>query len=199
MTGRISTFCAVCFLVAVPAYAADWTQWRGPQRTGVSAEKGLADSWPAGGPNLVWQSKELGDGYGTPSIVAGRIYVLGNDGLEDEFVQGRLDAASGQQICGESESAKSAIRSKARITRPLVPRRRSTAIVCLRWVRTATSFVSNWPAAASSGKRISAAISTENRVTGLTPNRRSLMAMLSSARPAVSMRRWSLSTRPTAT
>jgi outer membrane protein assembly factor BamB len=77
--------------------AADWAQWRGPQRTGVSAETGLADSWPAVGPKLVWQAKEVGDGYGSPSIVGNRIYLLGNDGLENEFVEA-MDAATGRRV-----------------------------------------------------------------------------------------------------
>ncbi|MEX2317679.1 MAG: PQQ-binding-like beta-propeller repeat protein [Pirellulales bacterium] len=84
-------------LIVAPAFAVDWAQWRGPQRTGVSSEKGLADSWPAGGPKLIWQSKDLGDGYGSPAIAAGRIYLLGNDGLENEYVEAR-DVTSGKQI-----------------------------------------------------------------------------------------------------
>jgi outer membrane protein assembly factor BamB len=86
--------CCVC---TAPLLGDDWPQWRGPQRTGVSAEKGLADSWPAGGPKLVWQNKDVGDGYGSPAIVGDRIYLLGNDGLDNEFVQA-MDRASGRQI-----------------------------------------------------------------------------------------------------
>ncbi len=29
---------------------ADWPQWRGPQRDGISRETGLLKQWPAGGP-----------------------------------------------------------------------------------------------------------------------------------------------------
>lgn len=78
-------------------FATDWAQWRGPQRTGVSQETGLADQWPQAGPPLVWQVKELGDGYGSPAVVGNRIYVLGNEGMQNEFVQA-LDAASGREI-----------------------------------------------------------------------------------------------------
>ena len=38
--------------------AADWPQWRGPARDGVSPEKGLLRKWPEGGPKLAWKSKE---------------------------------------------------------------------------------------------------------------------------------------------
>jgi outer membrane protein assembly factor BamB len=84
-------------LGTISAWADDWPQWLGPWRTGVSTEKGLARSWPVGGPKLVWKVTDVGDGYGSPSIVGGRIYVLGNDGLENEFVQA-IDAASGRQL-----------------------------------------------------------------------------------------------------
>lgn len=76
---------------------ADWAQWRGPQRSGVSAETGLADQWPQEGPRLVWQVNAIGDGYGSPAIVGERIYLLSNEGIENEFVQA-LDVKDGRQI-----------------------------------------------------------------------------------------------------
>ena len=33
---------------AAPSSSLEWPQWRGPDRTGVSSETGLAKSWPAG-------------------------------------------------------------------------------------------------------------------------------------------------------
>jgi len=77
--------------------AANWAQWRGPERDGISAEKGLLKKWPSEGPKLVWQADDLGEGYSTPAIVGDRIYLLGNEGLEDEYVL-CLDAAGGEQI-----------------------------------------------------------------------------------------------------
>ena len=68
------------------ARAADWPQWRGPQRDGLSAETGLLKKWPAGGPKLLWQQKDIGEGYSTPAVVGDRIYLMGNRGTEDEFV-----------------------------------------------------------------------------------------------------------------
>ena len=32
--------------------AAEWSQWRGANRDGISAETGLLKDWPAGGPPL---------------------------------------------------------------------------------------------------------------------------------------------------
>jgi outer membrane protein assembly factor BamB len=59
------------------APAADWPQWRGPDRTGVSAETGLLQQWPPNGPPLVWTAQNLGNGYGSLSIAGDRIFVQG--------------------------------------------------------------------------------------------------------------------------
>jgi outer membrane protein assembly factor BamB len=77
--------------------AADWPQWRGLQRNGISAETGLLAEWPKDGPRLVWQVKDIGSGYSTPSVVGDRLYLLGNQGTNDEFVQA-LEAKDGKKI-----------------------------------------------------------------------------------------------------
>ncbi|HXG66960.1 MAG TPA: hypothetical protein VNO70_17795, partial [Blastocatellia bacterium] len=65
----------------------DWPQWRGPQRNGISQERGLLKHWPAQGPKLLWQVNDIGDGYSTPAVVGTRIYLMSNRGMENEFVQ----------------------------------------------------------------------------------------------------------------
>src|SRR3569623_127650 len=79
------------------ASAADWPQWRGPHRDGISAEKGLLKKWPEGGPKLVWQQKDIGEGNSTPAVVGDRHYVLSNKGIDDEFVQA-LSVKDGKQV-----------------------------------------------------------------------------------------------------
>ena len=44
-------------LFLVPAGAADWPQWRGPARNGISQETGLLAEWPSQGPKLRWSRK----------------------------------------------------------------------------------------------------------------------------------------------
>jgi len=83
--------------VAPRARAADWPQWRGPERTGRSTETGLLTEWPAAGPKLVWQAKDVGDGYSTPALVGDRLYLISNKGMDDEFVQA-LSTADAKQI-----------------------------------------------------------------------------------------------------
>jgi outer membrane protein assembly factor BamB len=74
-------------IVSLTAGAADWPQWRGPQRDGVSEETGLLQKWPEGGPKLLWRIQGLGGGYSTPSVVEDRLYLLNNEGMEKEFVR----------------------------------------------------------------------------------------------------------------
>ncbi|MSU57292.1 MAG: polyvinylalcohol dehydrogenase [Pedosphaera sp.] len=88
---------AALALVALPLGAADFPQWRGPQRTGVSAETGLLQAWPKDGPKLLWQVKDIGTGYSTPSVVGDRIYLAGNEGLENEFALA-LSAKDGRRV-----------------------------------------------------------------------------------------------------
>src|SRR5689334_20451183 len=62
----------VVFFTLGRSHAADWPQWRGPNRDGISKETGLVKEWPKEGPKLLWQATDLGDGYSTPAIVGGR-------------------------------------------------------------------------------------------------------------------------------
>ena len=85
---RISV-AAFCLFLSIPlsAKTSDWPQWRGPERNGTSPETGLLKEWPKGGPKLVWQVNDIGDGYSTPVVVGTRIYLMSNRGMDNEFVQ----------------------------------------------------------------------------------------------------------------
>ncbi|MBM3832819.1 MAG: polyvinylalcohol dehydrogenase [Verrucomicrobia bacterium] len=78
------------------AYAGDWPQWRGPKRDGVSTETGLLKQWPANGPPLLWKAQELGGGYSTPSVSAGRVIGTGYRGADD--VVWAVDAETGKLL-----------------------------------------------------------------------------------------------------
>jgi outer membrane protein assembly factor BamB len=58
-----------------PVTAADWPQFRGPNRDGTSPETGLATTWPREGPPLLWQ-KKIGTGYSGPVIVGDRLILF---------------------------------------------------------------------------------------------------------------------------
>src|SRR4029077_6619899 len=90
---------ALIFLVLAIAFvsAADWPQWRGPNRDGISKETGLIKEWPKEGPELLLQGTDLGDGYSTTAIAGGRLDVLNNKGNDNELVQAR-DVKDGKEI-----------------------------------------------------------------------------------------------------
>ena len=64
-------------LVPGQAPAADWHQWRGPNRDGHSAEAGLLKEWPASGPRQLWRASGAGTGFSSFSSSNGRLYTLG--------------------------------------------------------------------------------------------------------------------------
>jgi outer membrane protein assembly factor BamB len=64
----------------LPVRGDDWPQWRGPNRDGISKEKGLLKEWPKGGPKLVWTFKDAGSGYSQPVIASERLYLSGGRG-----------------------------------------------------------------------------------------------------------------------
>jgi outer membrane protein assembly factor BamB len=63
-----------------PPNVADWPQWRGADRNGISSDKGLLKQWPSGGPPKVWEVSHLGSGYGSISIKGDRLLVQGTQG-----------------------------------------------------------------------------------------------------------------------
>src|SRR5438309_145552 len=77
---------AAAWLVAgtLAALAADWPQWRGPDRTDVSRETGLLTTWPKGGPPLLWKYGNAGIGFSGPAVVGDRLYTMGARG-ETEY------------------------------------------------------------------------------------------------------------------
>src|SRR6185369_1219465 len=78
------------------AQTAEWPQWRGPNRDGVSKETGLLKQWPTDGPPLVWKAAGAGTGYSSLAISAGRIYTMGLRGDREYVVA--FDVATGKQL-----------------------------------------------------------------------------------------------------
>jgi outer membrane protein assembly factor BamB len=93
---RCGYWCLILPLVAATATAADWPQWRGPNRDGISQETGLLEAWPAGGPPRVWKVTGLWEGFAGPAVVGNRLFIQGQQGNQ-EFVLA-LDVATGKQL-----------------------------------------------------------------------------------------------------
>ena len=86
----------ICVFSIAIASAADWPQWRGPNRDGKSAETGLMASWPAGGPRLLWKAQGLGAGYSSFAVVGNRLYTQGQAGGQQFVIA--LDVNTGRQL-----------------------------------------------------------------------------------------------------
>lgn len=79
-----------------PNGGAPWSQWRGANRDGISAEVGWRKDWPAEGPRKLWTAK-VGEGMSSSVVVDGRLFTQGNDGKDQEFIYA-LDAATGAEL-----------------------------------------------------------------------------------------------------
>ncbi|HSD46015.1 MAG TPA: PQQ-binding-like beta-propeller repeat protein [Pyrinomonadaceae bacterium] len=74
---------------------ANWPQWRGPNRDGVSKETGLLKQWPAEGPPLLWKASGAGRGYSSFSVANGRLYTMGLRGDREYVIA--FDIANGTE------------------------------------------------------------------------------------------------------
>ena len=79
-------------MAAVPADAQDWPQYLGPTRDGVYKGQPLSETWPSGGPRVVWR-KTVGEGFSGPVVAQGRVILFHRVGKEE--VVEALDARTG--------------------------------------------------------------------------------------------------------
>jgi len=82
--------------VEPPADSGNWTQWRGPDRDGISKETGLMRKWPEGGPKATWHVDSVGVGYSSIAIKDGRIYTQGDLNGVEHIIS--LDAKDGRVL-----------------------------------------------------------------------------------------------------
>ena len=82
-------------LLAGKSHAADWPQFLGPTRNGISTETNLSSPWPTEGPPVVWQ-KKIGEGFSGPVVAANRV-ILFHRQTNKEIVE-CFDAKNGSPI-----------------------------------------------------------------------------------------------------
>src|SRR3989441_7307243 len=81
-------FCLACLTLAQQiGSAGDWPDWRGPDRNGVSREKGLPEKWSLGGQHLAWKAPY--GGRSTPVVLGDHLY-LQNTAGKGETEQERI-------------------------------------------------------------------------------------------------------------
>ncbi len=101
---RCTCFLALALALSLPALsqaqlkakAGEWPGWRGANRDGRSTETGLLKEWPSGGPKLAWKIDSLGEGFSTPSVAEGKIFILGTKERKEHLIA--LDVKNGKEI-----------------------------------------------------------------------------------------------------
>ena len=97
-----SSFYGLAVVTAIyssPVSAADWPRFRGTEGTGLSAESGWLGNWPGGQPRPLWKAS-VGAGFSSMSLVEGRLFTLGHNGLKDGGIDSvvALEASSGKEL-----------------------------------------------------------------------------------------------------
>ena len=86
------------WLVVATVTASDWTELRGPNRDGASADKNLPEKWSPGGENLLWRAPF--GGTSVPVALGDRVYLQNTVGqgatMQDRVVC--IDANTGKVV-----------------------------------------------------------------------------------------------------
>ena len=88
----IKLFLTVLFCTAsVTIVYCQLYEWRGPGRSGIYNETGLLKKWPDGGPELLWEAENMGDGYSSPTVTDDAVYITGRKDSSDVLTALTLD------------------------------------------------------------------------------------------------------------
>ena len=90
---------ALMALGALTATGGDWPCWRGPDRNGISLEKGWQAQWPAAGPKQLWRAA-VGTGFSSFSVSGGHVFMMGNSNNNDCVFC--LEADTGKKVWEQS-------------------------------------------------------------------------------------------------
>jgi outer membrane protein assembly factor BamB len=86
-------------LFTTASLAADWPQWRGPNRDGYVADAALPSTWPKA-LKEEWKVT-VGVGHASPLVAKGKIYVFARQGEEEVLLC--LDAVTGKESWKSSQ------------------------------------------------------------------------------------------------
>lgn len=92
---RLLSALALAAGLAAIAHAEDWPQWRGPNRNGISREKGWIDQFPDQGPPIAWKAS-VGLGFSSVVVANGKACTVGHaNGSDTVFC---FDAVTGREL-----------------------------------------------------------------------------------------------------
>jgi outer membrane protein assembly factor BamB len=93
------------------SFSQNVSQWRGPDRDGKYPETGLLKQWPETGPQLLWSTETLGEGYAAPVVTSNKLFVNGVVNGESHLfafdLKGKLlwKSPNGKEFTGEGYSS----------------------------------------------------------------------------------------------
>src|SRR5215510_5707340 len=91
---RFTSLPIILLLAATASSAQEWTQWRGPARDGSVSAKNAPASWPET-LKRSWRV-EIGEGYSSPVVAGGRVFVHGRKDPEEIVVS--INLADGKVL-----------------------------------------------------------------------------------------------------
>ena len=80
----------------------NWPQWGGPNRDFIITAPKLAESWPEGGPSIVWR-RPLGEGYSSVIVMNGQLFTMYRTGESEVAVA--VEAKTGKTLWENAYSA----------------------------------------------------------------------------------------------
>src|SRR6185295_4456209 len=87
----VATGMALAWTLAAAAVD-DWPQYLGPDRSGVYRGPALSETWPAGGPRIVWQAS-VGNGFSGPVVTGSQVILFHR--LKNQETVESFDARTG--------------------------------------------------------------------------------------------------------
>lgn len=121
MTGVSLGKCGILALVlalSAGMAGADWAQMGGPNRDFRVTDTGIARTWPAVGPKVLW-TVPLGAGYGSPAVRDGEVYVLDRMGDKQDNLR-CLELAMGKELWNFAYDAPGSVSHDGSRTAPTV-------------------------------------------------------------------------------
>lgn len=103
--GRSITGKVVAAVLVLPtafsiAAAADWPNFRGPNRDGISPERGIGKDWDTDPPEVLWTVSLDDEGYAGPAVAGGLLYIV--DHRESRDVVRAIDVETGTDAWSHS-------------------------------------------------------------------------------------------------
>jgi outer membrane protein assembly factor BamB len=94
--GKLLILVSILLVCVSGIRAQEWPQYFGPERNGISPQKGMLRSWPQQGPQILWTAG-VGIGFGGPVIKDGKVYLLDRDDKVGDKMR-CFELASGKEL-----------------------------------------------------------------------------------------------------